>query len=258
MGFLGDLGKGFVRSAVNQVGRDTGKVFSNQIYGDAHSTPIRHVSRNGNAFYDNSTNEEITEQELSEMLKKEGYKFSYFNHGIFHHLFSFLGLFILTFIFSEYPVICVILTLGLATTKFVNIPNATFKKKESVPVYSSDRRYKKGYRIEGFTKETIKYKMPANGRQKNMNLIISIVYLAICSIVTYHGMNIGNDFHHYNVLTEHEKFLQDSAKTREDIEFWNGRDSAIYNRRLDEFNKQYQEAIDYIKKNNSNPIKDEK
>ena len=45
--FLGQLGKGFIRSAVNQVGRDGGRVISNQVYGDAHSTPIRGVGAQG-------------------------------------------------------------------------------------------------------------------------------------------------------------------------------------------------------------------
>lgn len=40
MGFLDGLFKGFVRSAVNQVGRDGGKVISNKIYKGGHSTPI--------------------------------------------------------------------------------------------------------------------------------------------------------------------------------------------------------------------------
>lgn len=39
MGFIENLAKGFVRSAVNQVGRDTGKVVSNKIYGNAHARP---------------------------------------------------------------------------------------------------------------------------------------------------------------------------------------------------------------------------
>lgn len=43
MGLLSQLGKDFVRSAVKQVGRDGGKVISNQIYGDAHSSPVRGV-----------------------------------------------------------------------------------------------------------------------------------------------------------------------------------------------------------------------
>ena len=33
----------FVSSAIRQVGKDTGKVISNQLYGDAHSTPVRHI-----------------------------------------------------------------------------------------------------------------------------------------------------------------------------------------------------------------------
>lgn len=42
--FVTQLGKSFIRSAVNQIGRDGGKVISNQIYGDQHSTPIRIVA----------------------------------------------------------------------------------------------------------------------------------------------------------------------------------------------------------------------
>ena len=45
--FINGLAKGFVRSAVNQVGRDAGRVVSNQIYGDAHSIPHRNVSSGG-------------------------------------------------------------------------------------------------------------------------------------------------------------------------------------------------------------------
>lgn len=38
----------FVNSMVRQVGRDLGKVVSNQVFGNAHSTPIRHVNRIAN------------------------------------------------------------------------------------------------------------------------------------------------------------------------------------------------------------------
>ena len=37
------LGEKFISSAVRQVGRDLGKTVSNQLFGDAHSTPIRRV-----------------------------------------------------------------------------------------------------------------------------------------------------------------------------------------------------------------------
>ncbi len=39
----------FLKSAVNQVGRDLGKVISNQIFKDAHSTPIRMANRVDNS-----------------------------------------------------------------------------------------------------------------------------------------------------------------------------------------------------------------
>lgn len=42
--FINSLAKGFVRSTVNQVGRDAGKVISNNLYGDRHSTPYRNAS----------------------------------------------------------------------------------------------------------------------------------------------------------------------------------------------------------------------
>ena len=40
MSFLNSLFKSFIRSAVNQVGRDGGKVISNQLYRGAHTTPV--------------------------------------------------------------------------------------------------------------------------------------------------------------------------------------------------------------------------
>lgn len=52
MGFFENLGKGFIRSAVNQVGRDGGRVVSNQLYGDAHSTPHRIVNNNAKPVID--------------------------------------------------------------------------------------------------------------------------------------------------------------------------------------------------------------
>lgn len=63
MGFITDLGKGFIRSAVNQVGRDTGKVISNKIYGDSHSTPIRNVAISESGTYFDEENENTISSE---------------------------------------------------------------------------------------------------------------------------------------------------------------------------------------------------
>lgn len=72
-----DLMKGFARSLVNQVGRDTGKVVSNSLYGDAHSTPIRRIGSD-NMSYHNKNGEicEISEQEFRNQIIEEGYHFS--------------------------------------------------------------------------------------------------------------------------------------------------------------------------------------
>ena len=45
MGFFKNLGKGFVRSAVNQVGRDYGRTISNDVFGDRHAIPHRAVGQ---------------------------------------------------------------------------------------------------------------------------------------------------------------------------------------------------------------------
>ena len=80
--FTEDLAKGFIRSAVNQVGRDGGKVISNSIYGNAHSTPIRGIGKNThNQFFDESTNEVISPEELRLRAEAEGFKVSLFRYS---------------------------------------------------------------------------------------------------------------------------------------------------------------------------------
>ena len=63
--FLEQLGRSFVRSAVNQVGRDSGKVVSNYLYGDKHATPRRIVTSKSSDFVDSAS-----------ILKEEIYKSS--------------------------------------------------------------------------------------------------------------------------------------------------------------------------------------
>jgi hypothetical protein len=52
--FATQLFQGFVKSAVNQVGRDGGKVISNRVYDDQHSTPFR--STRGGGIYQPEVN----------------------------------------------------------------------------------------------------------------------------------------------------------------------------------------------------------
>ena len=59
--FARQLGEGFVRSTVNQVGRQTGNVIANGIYGNAHSIPFKTINDyNGKTVYLSEPIEEPT------------------------------------------------------------------------------------------------------------------------------------------------------------------------------------------------------
>lgn len=58
MSFLKNLTKGFIRSAVNQVGRDGGRVISNKVYKGKHATPIKSTS-NESTYHDGTVQTEI-------------------------------------------------------------------------------------------------------------------------------------------------------------------------------------------------------
>jgi len=85
------LFKGFFRSAVQQVGRDGGKVISNKVYKDAHSTPIRGTFRNSPGQYVQE------EPEVSDRFFSSSfwvYPFLFFGElvlsplGVIYHLFK--------------------------------------------------------------------------------------------------------------------------------------------------------------------------
>src|SRR5690606_15969432 len=125
MSFLNNLAKGFVRSAVNQVGRDGGKVISNQVYGNNHSTPIRNVSNN------QSQTQNI---DVSTLIEEKEYVWVKFFWAII--------------ISGFLPILggLIIIYRG-----FVNYNKKLIKmyKTESQSVYASDKRYKTGVRYEG-------------------------------------------------------------------------------------------------------------
>jgi hypothetical protein len=126
MSFLNKLGKGFVRSMVNQVGRDGGKVVSNKIYGDAHSTPVRMVRSSGSS--------------LNESVVVSGENVGLRAFGAF--------------------MVCVFLpligTLVVLWRSYVNYQRFLHKKEyngfkiEGKSVYKSDLRFKSGARYIGY------------------------------------------------------------------------------------------------------------
>ena len=141
--YLGQHGRWFVRSAVGQVGRDGGRVISNQIYGDAHSTPIRGV---GDAQVQVPPLPGYTQQQQSGELE-------YIPVG------------------KNLPIwiVAMIVTCGLAAIvaffkglNYYNKGTVTYKRYEVEQVPIIDRRYKTG--VRGYTTQAgyKTYEIPLN------------------------------------------------------------------------------------------------
>src|SRR5690606_919790 len=163
MSFLNNLAKGFVRSAVNQVGRDGGKVISNQVYGNAHSTPVRIVSSNQSQTQNIDTSNLIEEKEYIWV--------KFFWAIIISGLLPILGGLIITY------------------RGFVNYNRKLVKmyRTENQSVYASDKRYKSGQRYEGTKQVKIPVKVEINDKQKRRKKIKSYGYfvIGISSIIIY-------------------------------------------------------------------------
>lgn len=153
MGFAKNLGKGFIRSAVNQVGRDAGKVVSNQVYGDAHSTPHRIV--------DNKTIHNNEDNETAEYIK------SHSTFGIFIRI-------LLAFLCNILGGV-VLLIYGIKKKSKASF--ATVYKYESVPTYENDRRYKSGVRYAGDITVKKKYQMQADSDTEQQNRRVADIYI---------------------------------------------------------------------------------
>lgn len=159
MSFLNNLAKGFVRSAVNQVGRDGGKVISNKIYGNQHSTPI---NINGNIPIENSEN--LFEEKEYIYIK-------------------------LMWACVLSAIIPIIGGLIVVYRGYVNNKKITKKmyKLEKQAVYKSDQRHKTGKRFEGYQQIKVPIEIEIDENQKNKNKVKSIGYFIIgfLSILVY-------------------------------------------------------------------------
>jgi hypothetical protein len=141
MSFIGSLAKGFVRSAVNQVGRDGGKVISNRIYQNKHATPIRIVGSESDAISEppivgsiNSREELIAARFQPELLESSA--ISYILIG--------LGSIVLPIVGPFYWLYASFRNFFKKYTKFYRYSRE--------PVYVRDRRFTTGQRHEGYSK----------------------------------------------------------------------------------------------------------
>jgi len=133
-----NLGKEFVRAAVRQLGRDGGKVISNKVYKGKHSTPIYHHNPNlapSNNFNQTSNQTEyvdVTEIDFSIQPEVKGPNLWVVLKGILIQIIP-LG-----------TIAVIIQAIRYVTKKdeyiFTRTPNR-------VP----DKRYKDGFRIDGYS-----------------------------------------------------------------------------------------------------------
>lgn len=164
MGYIKNLGKGFIRSAVNQVGRDGGKVISNQLYGDAHSTPYRRVGYESNCFVDENSQELLYEQ----------YKSPNF---LIHCLIAFL--------FNAFGGIALLLY-GFNLRNKTNIVRG--KKVFTYKTFVTDNRYKNGLRYNGNITRSVPFRRPATDEQIEENKKIARNYLIAGIVLIIYGV----------------------------------------------------------------------
>lgn len=178
MSFFSQLAKGFVRSAVNQVGRDGGKVISNKVYKDRHSTPIRVVSSNNqpqsvgnnqpllkqpptlgidNPNVQNHT--QVTEDRYE--LMANGYEPEPLYGSFIVYFFLLVGASILLFVGPLYFLIKGVI--------YLTKKHTAFHRHEEMPVYAADGRFKTGQRLEGYqrVKTNDQLRLPATPTERH-------------------------------------------------------------------------------------------
>lgn len=160
MGFFENLGKGLIRSAVNQVGRDGGRVVSNQLYGDAHSTPHRIVNNNAKPVID--------DDDYVAQYAKEQTVTGVILRVIFAFFFNLLGA-------------AVLLVYGLK--KKSKSAFSTVYRYEQMPIYVKDGRYKGGVRYTGDMTVKKKYYSEADENTAERNKRIANIYIYIAALL---------------------------------------------------------------------------
>lgn len=175
--FISNLTKGFIRSTVNQVGRDGGRVISNQIYGDKHSIPIRNVGTSDSSILHDVDIQEVSDDVLRSQLLEEGYKPRYCK---FHPVTKVVW-YIVSWIVNIMPIIgfvppIIIFIIGINKCFSKQV---VYEKKVQVSSFVPDRRYKTGRRLAGYVEDTVKAKLNARKEDRIKNIKIGLFYIAI-------------------------------------------------------------------------------
>jgi hypothetical protein len=166
MKFFKNLPKEFVRSAVRQVGRDGGKVISNKIYKGKHGTPIYNSGdSSGNAeFFGSNEQIDISEIDMNIQPRIKGGNLLVLIKGLLIQIIPF-G------------------TIAVLIRSIMYFTNKSSNIYATVPNRISDRRYKEGYRIDGYSIIKTNHKRTLSDSEIKKQKDRGIYYLA--SIVLF-------------------------------------------------------------------------
>lgn len=170
-----------LRSAANQFARDGGKVLSNAMYGDAHSTPIRRVGGNyiNQGLPLSSVNgEEVSAEEMRQWCKENGMHLKISRTAVS----QVVGMAIL----GATPILVTGIVCGpafifasLRRVWYFFTDDAQYAKKAMIANKVPDRRYSQGYRIEGYRKGYEIIGIPPTMRERLWHLLIAFIYALI-------------------------------------------------------------------------------
>lgn len=185
MSFLGNLAKGFVRSTVNQVGRDTGRVISNKIYGDKHSSPVRGIAYSDGNYYNEDSNELISPDEFNNKLNEGGYKIKHFTSSPLAKAFLWSMGFIVTIFINAYDggywkfLAPAMLSLMGILKLLASLKTMCIYKNKQVGMYKTDMRYRDGKRYVGETTQEIEYEVKPTKSYKIDMIFICMIYISL-------------------------------------------------------------------------------
>lgn len=147
--FLSNLLKGFIRSAVNQVGKDGGKVISNQIYGNNHATPVNITS----------TNTTQTNTDDTPTQENNNVPFSFWHYAFKDYLLLKL---LLYYILGFFMIILAPLYIILRGFEYSKRDYEIIYTIQQVAVGKPDKRYNSGVRVTGYRNQKVAHTVPAS------------------------------------------------------------------------------------------------
>jgi len=167
MSFLNQLGKDFVRSAVRQVGRDGGRVISNQIYNGKHGTPV--YRSNNNQFL---IDKEIDDIDWVIQPKIKGGGFLVFIQGFLVQFIPLMTIYVI-----------------VKAVYYLNKKNEYIY--QSGYITQSDRRYKMGYKLAGTSVQRSIYKRNLSeseikkSKERGLCYLLSLILFFAFNFILY-------------------------------------------------------------------------